>query len=138
MTETEIIKGMTRTLKTLGEEIRATDTYKAYRAALDTYTRSEDLNRMVFEYNVHQQAIAEEYKKDNKDQAVIDSITKRVNELYEQILSHKDYKDYAAAQSNYEKLMQAVYDELNYQITGKRACTHDCSSCAGCSGKSEK
>lgn len=123
-------------LSELGKKIKESEAYKEYSASLDTYTRSEELNRMVFEYNVHQQAIAEEYKKEDKDDAMIESITKRIDELYQLILSHPDYRAFLGAQGDYENYMKSVYAELDYQITGKRACSHDCSSCSGCSSSS--
>lgn len=137
MADVMITKEMVGTLKILAAEIKETEAYKTYSAALDTYTRSEKLNRMVFEYNVHQQAISEEYKKDEPDSGVIESINKRMNELYAEIMEDEDYKAFFAAQSEYEKLMNAVNSELDYQLSGKRACSHDCSTCGGCSDKAE-
>ena len=137
MADVMITKEMAGTLKILAAEIKETDVYKKYSAALDAYTRSEKLNRMVFEYNVHQQAIAEEYKKDEPDSGVIESINKRMNELYAEIMEDGDYKAFIAVQSEYEKLMNAVSAEIDYQLSGKRACSHDCSTCGGCSDKAE-
>lgn len=123
---------MTKILSDLGASVKESETFKKYQAAVDTYARSEELNRMVFEYNTHQTAITEEYKKPEIDQSVIAAITGRIDELYRQITENADYKAFLEAQGEYEKYMQAIYAELDYFITGKRSCSHDCSSCGGC------
>ena len=41
MAEFAVTKEMTEVLKTLGEQIKKTEAYIAYKAALDSYTRSE-------------------------------------------------------------------------------------------------
>ncbi len=132
MENTTFTPEMTKLLADLGEGIKNTDVYKKYAEAVEVYTRSEGLNQMVFEYNTHQMAITEEYKKPERDQGVIDAISKRIEELYTKIVDHEDYKAFLAAQEEYQTYMQSLYAELDYYITGKKACSHDCSTCGGC------
>lgn len=129
----EISNELNSALKTLSDEIKKTEVFKKYQATIDDYSRSEELNKMILEYNANQAILTKQYKEEKEvDQQFVESVNKRINELCQQIMEHPDYKAFIEAQGEYEKFMQSVYTELDYHMTGRRECTHDCSTCGGC------
>jgi cell fate (sporulation/competence/biofilm development) regulator YmcA (YheA/YmcA/DUF963 family) len=64
----------------------------------------------------------------------IDIIQKRINELYESIMAHPVFIELNDAQAEVNELMNAVNNTITFEITGEvPSCTHDCSTCGGCS-----
>lgn len=120
-------------IKKVADIMKENDKYKAVTAAAEKYEKDPVISASMTEYSVQQQALAEEYKKAERDDALCTAIQNRINELYETIIASPVYEEYKKASDEYEVYYNAVYDELNYQLTGKRAsCTGDCSSCSGC------
>ncbi len=116
----------------LGKEIKEDPRAAALQTAADAYNESTELHGLITEYNVHQTALSEEYAKDERDSAVIASIEKRLEELYNQIVSLDAYESYARAKDEYDAYYNEILAELEFAITGQRPCSHDCSSCGGC------
>lgn len=116
-------------VKELGSAVKADARFTKMNEAIAAYNKDEELQKLVLEYNVQQTALGEEYKKENVDQAVIEAIEERLNALIEAITTSKIYVEAAEAQQAFDALMNEVYTELQFQITGQRPCTHDCSSC---------
>lgn len=127
-----LTKEMKEIIKELGDVIKNDSRYTEFKKSSDAYFESSEVNRKITEYNVHQTALSEEYAKEVKDQAVIESITKRVNELYHEITESKEYVDYVAAKELYDEFMEAVRAEIEFAVSGQKSCSHDCSSCGGC------
>ena len=61
---TENLKSATHAL---GELIKADPRTAALKAAADKYNTSDELNRLITEYNVQQTALSNEYAKDERD-----------------------------------------------------------------------
>ena len=129
---TEILK----LAKELGKLIAASDEVKAANAAKEAYETDKTVQACITEYNAHNKALAEEYKKTEHDEALMTSIKKRIGELYNEIIGNPVYQQYMAAQEGVGELMNLVNDEINFEVTGERpsasACSGNCSSCAGC------
>ena len=58
-----------------------------------------------------------------------DTIQDRIDTLYNAIVAHPVYVAYVDAKNAFDALTNEVYGELQFVITGKRPCAHDCSSC---------
>lgn len=129
---TEILK----LAKELGKLIANSDEVKAANAAKEKYETDPTVQQAITEYNTHNKALAEEYKKTEQDEELMTSIKKRIGQLYNEIIGNPVYQEYMAAQEGVGELMNLVNDEINFEVTGERpsqsACSGNCSSCGGC------
>ena len=120
----------------LGKLIAASEEVKAANAAKEAYDNDAAIQAAITEYNAHNKALAEEYKKSEQDEALMTSIKKRIGELYNEIIGSPAYSEYMAAQEGVGELMNLVNDEINFEVTGERpsqsACSGNCGSCGGC------
>jgi cell fate (sporulation/competence/biofilm development) regulator YmcA (YheA/YmcA/DUF963 family) len=81
------------------------------------------------EYAAQQSALAEAYKLDPADSAVISAIEGRLQAIVTEVTTNPAFMALNAAQEEVNALMQEVNAEITFQITGERPCSHDCSSC---------
>lgn len=129
---TEILK----LAKELGKLIATSDEVKAANAAKEAYENDATVQQAIVEYNTHNKALAEEYKKPEQDEVLMSSIKKRIGELYNDIVNSASYQAYMAAQEGVGELMNLVNDEINFEVTGERpsasGCSGNCGSCGGC------
>ncbi len=120
----------------LGKLIAESDEVKAARAAKEKYENDASIQAAITEYNAHNKALAEEYKREEKDEDLMNSIKKRIGELYNEIIGSPVYAEYMSAEEGVGQLMSLVNDEINFAVTGERpsesACSGNCSSCGGC------
>ncbi len=114
----------------LGELIKADPRCRAIEDAIADYERCDELNGMIAEYNVQQNALADAYGKDGEaDEALRTAVQLRIDALYDQITEHPTYVAYLDAKQAFDALTTEVYGEIQFVITGRRPCSHDCSSC---------
>ncbi|MBE6641201.1 MAG: YlbF family regulator [Ruminococcaceae bacterium] len=115
----------------LGEIIKQDPVTQAYFAASEAYKNDAELKKLIFEYNVQQTALGEEYKKAERDQSVIDAIEKRASDLYKAITESPVYTEFTKAQEAMNDLINMVNSEITMTIFGRveSECTHDCSTC---------
>lgn len=114
----------------LGELIKADSRCRAIEETIAEYERSEELNNLIAEYNAQQNALADAYGKDGEaDEALRSAVQLRIDALYDQITEHPVYVAYVDAKQAFDELTNEVYGELQFVITGRRPCSHDCSSC---------
>ena len=122
----------------LGEEIAKSDEIKNLEAAKDAYERDGALQSKLGEYEAVRKLLGEEFSKstDEADEKVITDLRARIEELSREIYTFPSYIVFANAQKAMNDLMNSVNAEIKYCITGERpdTCTHDCSTCKGCSG----
>lgn len=120
----------------LGKLIAESEEVKAAREAREAYEKDPAVQDAIFEYNTQNKVLAEEYKKEKRDEAFMETVKKRIGELYNTIVNNSTYVAYLAAEEKVNGLMKLVNDEINFQVTGERpsesACTGNCSSCGGC------
>ncbi len=116
--------------------IKADEATVRYEKASEAYQNDSKINALITEYNVQRTALSEEYKKEERDQTLIDSINNRVAEVYAEITNHPVYKEYVEAEEAMNALVNAVNREITAAISGEYPdeCTHDCSSCGGSCG----
>ena len=113
----------------LGQAIKADERIAKMEEARIAYEKDEELQKLMLEYNSQQIAMAEEYKKDPVDQQIIEAIEHRLDEIVSAVTSSPVFVMVNEAQEAVNKLMSEVNSEIEFQITGQRPCTHDCSSC---------
>lgn len=121
---------MKELIKALGDLIKADPRCRAIEESIEDYERSEELNSMIAEYNAQQNLLADVCAKPDSDE-LRDTIQERIDQLYDDITSHPVYTAYLGAKGEFDELSNEVYAELQFVITGKRPCSHDCSSCGG-------
>lgn len=121
-------------VKNLSDLIKADSSFKAMMSASEKYEKNEKIATALTEYSVQQTALTEEYAKDEdkRDGAFIDVVQNRINELYNLIINDPDYETYKTASDEYEAFFSSIMSELQFMITGRSACSGDCSSCGGC------
>jgi len=119
----------------LGALVKADPRHAAIQASIEEYERSEDLNGLIAEYNTQQNLLADAFAKtkegDEASEDVRDAIQLRIDQLYDEITGHPVYTAYVEAKNAFDALTNEIYAELQFVITGKRPCSHDCSSCGG-------
>ncbi len=129
-------KEILKEAQALGKLIAASDEVKAANAAKEEYDSNAEIQALITEYNVNNKALAEEYKREEKDEALMTSIKTRIGELYNMIMAHPVYVAYMSAQEGVGELMRLVNDEINFEVTGERpsasSCTGNCGTCGGC------
>lgn len=108
---------------------RSTD----FMEAIEDYEKSEELNGLIAEYNAQQNLLADLFSgSDAPDDDVRETVQNRIDALYDEITTHPVYAAYLETKQAFDALNSEVYAELQYAVTGKRPCSHDCSSCGGC------
>lgn len=116
----------------LGKALKNDDKLVRLANARKSYENDPELQKMMVEYEVQQKALQGELTKDERDTMFIDIIQKRINELYEAIMSHPVFAELNEAQAEVNELMNAVNNTITFEITGELpSCTHDCSTCGG-------
>ena len=119
----------------LGEEIAKSEEIKNLEASKKAFETDEELQSKMREYETERTLLREEFNKtDSDNQAAIEALKKRLEELSVEITANSHYTDFANAQNALNALMDSVNAEIKFCITGERpsTCTHDCSTCGGC------
>ena len=127
--ETTLTPEMINVIKELGALVKADDRCRAIELTIDEYEHSEELNALIAEYNTQQNILADNYAKEDADPEFAKSVQARINQLYEQITTHPVYSAYVNAKEDFDSLINEIYGELQFVITGQRPCSHDCGSC---------
>lgn len=123
---------MKENIASLGALIKADARCAAIEGAIAEYEKSEELNGLIAEYNTQQNLLADMYGKgETPDDDLRETVQTRIDQLYDAITTHPVYTAYLSAKNEFDALTNEVYAELQFVITGKRPCSHDCSSCGG-------
>ena len=113
----------------LGQAIKADERIAKMEEAKVAYEKDEKIQALMLEYNTQQIALAEEYKRETVDQKIIEAIENRLDEIVAAVTTSETFVKINEAQEAVNALMNEVNAEIEFQITGKRPCAHDCSSC---------
>jgi cell fate (sporulation/competence/biofilm development) regulator YlbF (YheA/YmcA/DUF963 family) len=113
----------------LGQAIKADERIAKMEEAKVAYEKDEKIQALMLEYNTQQIALAEEYKKETVDKKIIEAIENRLDEIVAAVTTSETFVKINEAQEAVNVLMNEVNAEIEFQITGKRPCAHDCSSC---------
>ena len=124
-------KEIVETVERLAALIKADPRYDTVTKAQAAYSEDSEISKLLTEYNVQQAALAEACKGE-QDSQLVESIRRRLGELYNQVVESPVYLAYKEASDEYNAFYQAVSQELEFALNGKSGCTHDCSTCSGC------
>ena len=120
----------------LGQKLKEDERLTRLDAARAAYEADETIMSLSTEYMVQQQAMQMESMKEEgeRDDAMIETITARIEELYTALTETPAYKAFEEAQNEVNELMARVNDTINAQLMDGQpdGCTHDCSTCGGC------
>ena len=121
----------------LGEEIAKSEEIQTLEKAKNIFESDAALQKLMSEYETERLLLGQEFAKDSSeaDQLAITNLKARLEELSREITSNQNYIDFSNAQKALNDLMASVNAEIKFCITGERpsTCTHDCSTCGGCS-----
>ncbi len=120
--------------KQLGQAIKKDERIARLDEARKAYEGNAEINKLMVEYNVHQTALREEYAKEERDMDAIKAIQTRIETIYNDITTNETFVAFNTAQEAVNAFMNEVNEEITFQITGERPCTHDCSTCGGSCG----
>ncbi len=116
----------------LGKALKEDEKLKRLDAAKKAYENEPELQKLLVEYEVQQRALQGEITRDERDTLFIETIQKRIDTLYNEIMEHPVFAELNEAQADVNELMNAVNNTITYNITGEMpSCTHDCSTCGG-------
>ena len=116
----------------LGKALKEDEKMVRLNAAKEAYESDADLKKKMIEYEVQQKALQVELTREERDTLFIDTIQKRIDTLYREIMEHPVFVELNEAQSDVNELMNAVNNTITFHITGELpSCTHDCSTCGG-------
>ena len=120
----------------LGKALKEDERLIKLDEAKKAYEADGELKKFMIEYEVQQKALQTEITREERDTMLIDAIQARIDELYKLITEDEAFVALNDAQAVVNELMNSVNAEIKFCITGERptACTHDCSTCGGCSG----
>ena len=127
-----LTKEMKETILHLGALVRKDMRTTELLAAEEAYNGDAKMTALVTEYNVQQSALANAYAEKERDEELIKQIEDRINEIYDAVTNNDLYADYLRAKADYDEMYKQIVAELEFAITGKTPCTHDCSTCGGC------
>ena len=120
----------------LGEEIAKSEEIKNLEASKKAFETDAELQAKMSEYETERKLLRDEFNKVDAvdNEAAIEALKKRLDELSAEITANSHYTDFANAQNALNMLMDSVNAEIKFCITGERpvTCTHDCSTCGGC------
>ncbi len=118
----------------LGKKLKEDARLVAFEAAKAAYEENAELTQYMVEYDVQQKAMQKAVSQPEHDMQMIESIQKRIDELYHQIADHPAFVDLQRTQAEVNELMNTVNQTIMTQITGEApsGCTHDCRTCGGC------
>lgn len=116
----------------LGKKLKEDARLVRLEMARVAYEANEEIMKLTEEYAVTQQAMQHEAMKEERDDAVIEKLNARVEEIYNVITATEVYKAFEAAQNEVNELMERVNATISAQIAGDTACTHNCATCGGC------
>ena len=127
-----LTKEMKETILHLGALVREDPRTTELLAAEEAYNADAKMTALVTEYNVQQSALANAYAEAERDEELIKQIEDRINEIYDAVTNNDLYADYLRAKADYDEMYKQIVAELEFAITGRTACSHDCSTCGGC------
>ncbi len=123
---------MKNVIAALGALVKADPKCAEIEKAIAEYEKNEELNGLIAEYNTQQNILADAFSETKEpDDELRESVQNRIDDLYDSITSHPVYSAYVAAKNEFDALINEVFAELQFNITGQRPCSHDCSSCGG-------
>ncbi|MBQ8213405.1 MAG: YlbF family regulator [Clostridia bacterium] len=118
----------------LGKKLKDDPRLVALEEAKAAYEKDPQLQKYMLEYDVQQKAMQREVAKPERDMLFIETIQKRIDDLYKLITENPAFAELNRTQAEVNDLMNRVNQTIMTQITGEEpgGCTHNCSTCGGC------
>ena len=118
----------------LGQKLKDDERLVALENAKNAYEENKELQTYLVEYDVQQRAMQKAVTQEERDMDLIQSIQRRIDELYDLIVNNEAFAELNRAQAVVNELMNSVNQTIMTQITGEEpsGCTHNCSTCGGC------
>ncbi len=118
----------------LGEAIKADPRTARFQKAKEAYDADEKLVKAVKEYNVQKMAMNEQLKAESHDDAVTDAIQRRIEEIYNEIISSPVMAEYSESEKELNDFLNLVNMTISCAITGEEmGCTEEkCKTCGHC------
>ena len=118
----------------LGKKLKDDPRLTALEEAKEAYEKDPQLQKYMLEYDVQQKAMQREIAKPERDMLFIETIQKRIDDLYKLITENPAFAELNRSQAEVNDLMNRVNQTIMTQITGEEpgGCTHNCSTCKGC------
>lgn len=118
----------------LGKKLKDDPRLVALEEAKAAYEKDPQLQKYMLEYDVQQKAMQREVAKPERDMLFIETIQKRIDDLYKLITENPAFAELNRTQAEVNDLMNRVNQTIMTQITGEEpsSCTHNCSTCGGC------
>lgn len=113
----------------LGAMIRDTEEKRKLDAAVAAYDADEELLSMIQKYNDYAKKARDDLRDGRITDAAYALCQQQLSDMSALIMDRPTMTAYAAAKHDFDGLMQKVYAQITYQITGEEPCSHDCSSC---------
>ena len=121
----------------LGDEIAKSEEIKNLNLKKEAFDNDAALQDKMREYEAERLLLGQEFSKadSERDEIAVANLRARIEELTREISTSAVYIEFANAQKAMNDLMASVNAEIKFCITGERptTCTHDCSTCGGCS-----
>ena len=125
----------------LGHAIQEQEEYKTIMTAKDAADNDEALQALITEFNVKRVAINAEACKTDRDDETLKKLNEEMRTAYSDIMSNEHMKAYNDAKQAFDKVLQRVLAIVQQSADGQdpdttdfsEDCTHDCSTCGGCS-----
>ena len=118
----------------LGNKLKEDPRLIALEEAKAAYEKDPQLQKYMLEYDVQQKAMQREIAKPERDMLFIETIQKRIDDLYKLITENPAFAELNRTQAEVNDLMNRVNQTIMTHITGEEpsGCTHNCSTCKGC------
>lgn len=130
-------------LRELGKEIQADERFAALKAAAAVNDKDEALQAQMQELQLISLKYQQEATKgEEAEQEKISELQEQYQNLYNEIMKGENMQNYSAAAAEMEKLAQYISGMIGLFFDGQDpetcelpdpSCTHDCSTCGGCS-----
>ncbi len=125
----------------LGAAIQDSDAFKNYAAAKKANDESDELQKMIGEFNLIRMRMDEALSAENKDEEVLKADNEKMRSLYAKIMQSKEMTDYNEAKTVLDDVVKQVYGLLELILNGEdpqtahyeeHNCGGNCGSCGGC------
>lgn len=128
--------------KEAGVQLQTDARYKELAAARDAYMQDAALQDKLGEFNLVRLDLSNEMEKGDRDNERVQQLNKRLNSLYDDIMSDKKMVAYNEAKENIRGLINHIQAILSAAVEGEdpmlveepvASCGADgCASCSGC------
>ncbi|MDO4742574.1 MAG: YlbF family regulator [bacterium] len=127
------------TARQLGVAIQQDESFKRYIAAMQANDNSDQLQKLIGEFNLIRMQLDSELAKEEKDDSKVTEINNNLRSLYTQIMQHELMVEYNAAKTAVDEIMNKVQTLLSKTLSGEdpmtcelNGCSGSCASCGGC------